>query len=74
MSTQIDHATPERLAFIRATEPYVSPRTVRPANGLCAKPITDRADPLVDIEYQKRADRAWDAVREMGNRETVEEA
>jgi hypothetical protein len=74
--TTTDYATPSRLEWLRVTEPRMGARAHKicwPTNGLLAKPINDRADPLVDIELQKRADRAWDAAREMGHRETIAE-
>jgi hypothetical protein len=76
--TTTDHATPERLHWLRVTEPHISPRPMRicrpEPHQRIDKLIDKLADETTDADIKRRSDEAWDRVRERGNRPTVEEA
>ena len=57
----IDYATKERQAWIRAQG-----RELRPTFGLLHRTYSPRADAAVDLEYQRRAERAWAHTRNIG--------
>lgn len=56
-----DAATKERQAWIRAQG-----REIRPTFGLLHRTYSPHPDVSADIEYHKKAERAWNAARSIG--------
>ena len=56
-----DAATKERQAWIKAQG-----REIRPTFGLLHRTYSPRPDASVDIEYHKKAERAWSQARSIG--------
>lgn len=70
MSTTTDHATPDRLEWLRVTEPRKGARALRvcwpePEQRI-DKLIMGVLDPTTDADYKRRADAAWEKARRRG--------
>ena len=57
----IDYATTERQEWIKTRG-----RKTKPTFGLLHRTYSPRPDASVDLEYQRRADRAWAHARSIG--------
>lgn len=70
MSTTTDVATPDRLEWLRATEPRKGARALRVCwpepHQRIDKPITSVLDPTTDADLKRRADAAWEKTRAIG--------